>query len=98
MLDLLTKWDSHWVIVSKHYLGSINHTLMTVEVLRQRGIPIWGIIFNGAENADTENFILDYTKLPCLGHIEPEPSIDPNTISKYAALWKDKLQAKTSGF
>jgi dethiobiotin synthetase len=94
MLDLLTKWNSHWVIVSKNYLGSINHTLMTAEVLRKRNIPILGIIFNGDENPDSEQFILEYTGLTLLARIHPEPKIDPTTIKKYAELWKDKLQSK----
>lgn len=94
MLDLLTQWESHWVIVSKHYVGSINHTLMTVEVLRQRGVPIWGIVFNGSENPDSERFILEYTGLPCLARIQPEPEISQNTIQRYAAVWKTKLQSK----
>ncbi|TXI38047.1 MAG: dethiobiotin synthase [Nitrosomonas sp.] len=94
MLDVLTKWESHWVIVSKNYLGSINHTLMTVEVLRQRQVPIWGIIFNGPEDPASENFILNYTGLSCLARLHVEPQIDPNTVKKYATLWKEKLKHK----
>lgn len=90
MLDLLSKWDSQWIVVSKNYLGSINHTLMTVEVLQKRGLSILGIIFNGSTNLDSEQFILRYTKLPCLARLPMEEKISTQTIQKYATLWKKK--------
>ena len=49
-LDLFAHWPCKWIVVSKHYLGSINHTLMTLKILEQKGIPVEGIIFNGNKN------------------------------------------------
>lgn len=87
-LDLYRSWDCEWVIVSRHYLGSINHTLMTVEILQKLAIPIKGLIFNGEPEPEKEQLILEITKLPLLGQLLPEPKIDPQTIKKYAKLWK----------
>ena len=90
--DLFKKWDGKWIVVSKHYLGSINHTLLTVDMLKRENIQIAGIIFNGEHNPDTENAILEITKISFLGCLEPEHIIDKQTIQKYTKLWKPKLQ------
>lgn len=73
-LDLLEQWKIPVILVSQNYLGSINHTLLSFEVLNSRNVPIHGIIFNGPENKSSEDFILSYTKLKCLGRI---PELEP---------------------
>ncbi len=91
LLDILSPEVTRWVIVSKHYLGSINHTLATVETLQRRKLPIWGIVFNGKPNPHSEEAILTHTGLPCLGHIHDECCIDKDVIKRYAELWKSPL-------
>jgi dethiobiotin synthetase len=91
-LDLFQTWDCHWVIVSSHYLGSINHTLLTIEMLKSRSIPISGIIFNGEPNRHTEEAILTIGQIPCLGRLLPQITIDKQTIQRIAALWKPQWQ------
>ena len=49
-IDLYLKWDCEWIVVSRHYLGSINHTLLTLEALQRRGVRLRGIIFNGRDH------------------------------------------------
>ncbi len=90
-IDLFKQWKCNWILVSRHYVGSINHTLLTIESLKQRDIPIAGLIFNGEPNADSERAILEYSKLPCLGRVFPETRIDFQTIQKYAKTWKNFL-------
>lgn len=90
-IDLLLKWNAPVVLVSQHYLGSINHTLLTVEALKHKKIEIAGIIFNGKTNSATENFILQYTGLPCLARINQEEQLTKETICKYAHLLKPSL-------
>lgn len=87
-IDLFKAWDCKWIVVSKHYLGSINHTLLTIEALKQRQIPIAGIIFNGEPNLDSEAAILEISQLPCLGRLLPEKNLNPITIQRYATKWK----------
>ena len=83
--------DYQVIVVSKHYLGSINHTLLTIEALQNRNIKIAGIIFNGEENQSTESIILQETKVPFIGRLLPEPYIDQNVINEYADLWRERL-------
>jgi dethiobiotin synthetase len=90
VLDLIQP-DYKVIVVSRHYLGSINHTLLTIEALKNRGINIAGIIFNGNENRPTESIILNTTQLKCIGRIEEEPYFDQNVISEYADLFRDNL-------
>ncbi len=85
MIDLIKKLNAEVILVSQHYLGSINHTLLSIEALKNRQIPIKGIVFNGDTNIASEKYILDYTGIPCLMKIMQEEKIDMETICKYAA-------------
>lgn len=82
--DLITHLDTSVILVSRNYLGSINHTLLTIQELRRRNIPIIGIVFNGEHTPQTENFILQYTQLPLLFRVEMEEKVDKQTILKYS--------------
>lgn len=84
MVDLIAHLDAEVVLVSQNYLGSINHTLLSVELLKQRGIKVWGIIFNGPENKSTEEVILKYTGLKCLGKIKPQEFLTKDKILNLA--------------
>ena len=88
IVDLIQQLDSEVVVVSQNYLGSINHTLMTLEILKSRGIRIAGIIFNGEENSDTESIILETTGVKLLGKIGWEDNIDAEVVSQYATQFK----------
>lgn len=90
IIDLI-QTDYKVIVVSRHYLGSINHTLLTIEALQNRNIPIAGIIFNGKENQATESIILSKTGVHFIGRLEPEPYIDNNVINEYADLWRENL-------
>ena len=90
VIDLIQS-DYKVIVVSRHYLGSINHTLLTIEALKNRKINIAGIIFNGDENTATETIILNKTGLKCIGRIENEPYFDQNVISEYADLFRENL-------
>ncbi|HEU4495428.1 MAG TPA: dethiobiotin synthase [Flavobacterium sp.] len=83
--------DYKAIVVSRHYLGSINHTLMTVEALQNRKIAIAGIIFNGNENKATEEIILSKTGLKRIGRIDDEPYFDKNVVREYADLFHENL-------
>lgn len=89
--DLFKTWNCRWIIVSRSYLGSINHTLLTVSALKQLNICISGIIFNGESNPDGEAAILTMTKVPLIGRIYPEQEINKKAIQTYARQWKHTL-------
>lgn len=84
VIDMVQQLNLPVILVSKNYLGSINHTLLSIEALRSRNIPVEGIIFNGISNASTEHFILNYTKLKCLGRIPTQAEIDKPAVRKLA--------------
>jgi len=90
IIDLIKK-DYKVIVVSRHYLGSINHTLLTIEALKARNISTAGIIFSGAENKATESVILNKTGIKCIGRIEQEPYFDQNVIREYADLFRENL-------
>nr|WP_298658117.1 dethiobiotin synthase [uncultured Flavobacterium sp.] len=79
------------IVVSRHYLGSINHTLLTIEALKSRNISVAGIIFSGDEHVATEQIILSKTGSTMIGRIEEEPYFDKNVVKQYADLFRDKL-------
>lgn len=83
--------DYKVIVVSRHYLGSINHTLLTVEALQNRKLSIAGIVFSGEENTSSESIILNRTGLPCIGRIDQEPYFDTNVIVEYADLFRENL-------
>ena len=90
IIDLIQK-DYKVILVSRHYLGSINHTLLSFEALKIRKIPLAGIIFSGDENKATEAIILAKTKAKFIGRIEEEPYFDANVIQQYADEFRDNL-------
>jgi dethiobiotin synthetase len=61
MIDLIKKLDAEVVLVSKNYLGSINHTLLSAEILKSRNIPIKQLIFCGETNQSSEDVIYKQT-------------------------------------
>ena len=90
VIDLIQP-DYKVVVVSRHYLGSINHTLMTIEILKSRNLNVAGIIFSGDENPSSESIILEKTGIPMIGRIEIEPYFDQNVIKEYADLFRENL-------
>ncbi|ARS39918.1 dethiobiotin synthase [Sphingobacteriaceae bacterium GW460-11-11-14-LB5] len=80
IIDLIKKLDVEVILVSQNYLGSINHTLLSINLLKQYEIPIKGIIFNGDENVETERYILQYTKIKKLGSIPGLKNIDKEKV------------------
>jgi dethiobiotin synthetase len=89
ILDLI-KLDYKVIVVSRHYLGSINHTLLTLNLLQQKGFDL-AVIFSGKEHKSTENSIKKITNVPVIGRIDEEPYFDKNVIKEYAELFKDTL-------
>ncbi|MBA2727231.1 MAG: dethiobiotin synthase [Parachlamydiaceae bacterium] len=86
-IDLFCSWKVQWILVSRHYTGSINHTLLTIEAMKSRGIDLLGLIFNGEPNPDSEEAILAISKVNMIGRLLPEPILNPQIIQRYAKQW-----------
>lgn len=79
------------VVVSRHYLGSINHTLLTLELLLERGLEVY-LIFSGDEHPTTEEIIIKKSGVRVLGRIEEQKEFTRETIRELAASLKPSLQ------
>lgn len=83
-IDLANHLNLPVILVSNNYLGSINHTLLSVEALQRRNIEIKGIVFSGEKVESTQSFILAYTKLPLLFSVPFLKEINAGTIAMTA--------------
>jgi dethiobiotin synthetase len=90
-LDLLNHLQLPVILVTKNYLGSINHTMLTYSQLIQNNIKVKGIVFNGISNPDTEDFIIRNTGLSVLFSINEEKLIDRSIVMQYAQQVNLKL-------
>ncbi len=82
--DVFESWNLPVVVVSKHYLGSINHTLMTIDLLKRRNIKIAGIVFVGEENESTESIILKNTGIKMIARVPMVDVVDAEFVSAQA--------------
>ncbi len=76
MLDLIGHLDAAAVIATRTTLGTINHTLLTVQALREAGSRTVGVVMIGEENTDNRQAIEHYGKVPVVGWIPPLDKID----------------------
>lgn len=88
-IDLLRDWKLPVVLVSRTYLGSINHTLMSVETLDAHDVPIAGIVFNDGGRPESENSILNFTGLPVLGRV---PQLDQINADSLRKVWEESFE------
>ena len=83
MLDLVLHLDLPVILVSRHYLGSINHTLLSLEVLRGRGCRVCGIVFNG-ENGESARIIQQLSGVPVLAEV---PEMEEIGFEELHTMW-----------
>lgn len=79
--DLFARWGHPVVLVARTGLGTINHSLLSIEALRARRIPILGVAFVGEANEDNEAIIATLGEVKRLGrlpHLEP---LDPSALA-----------------
>jgi dethiobiotin synthetase len=86
--DLIRQLELEVIVVSRHYLGSINHTLLTLEALQRRGLAVRGLVFNGVPNPATEDFITQHTGVPIMPRVQPEAEVSPEVVSRYAVEFR----------
>ena len=73
-IELFARWGAPVVLVASTRLGTINHSLLSIEALRRRQIPLLGVAFVGDENADSERTIIEMGGVRRLGRL---PIVDP---------------------
>lgn len=93
VIDLAPHLNCRVIVVADLYLGSINHTLLTMECLRNRNVDVAGIVFNGESNPESERIILHHSQVPCLLKVAREPVVDRSVIIRYATHLKHSWNA-----
>lgn len=91
ILDLIQYLEAAVVVVNNYYLGSINHTLLTINALQQKRIPILGLIGNGDKNSASESIILAHGNIPLLGHVDKLDEMHPKAIKEATSKINKKL-------
>jgi dethiobiotin synthetase len=90
-IELFARWGIPVVLVASTRLGTINHSLLSVEALRRRQIPLLGIVFVGDENADSERTIVAMGGVRHLGRL---PLLDPLDASTLRAAFAANFRAE----
>lgn len=88
VLDLIIELKAEVVLVSRTYLGSINHTLLSLAALKQRGISPLGVIYNGPRDDYTEEVVLRESGVGSLGHV-PEGNPSKRWVADLAAIFRE---------
>ncbi|MFT8655508.1 MAG: dethiobiotin synthase [Acetobacter papayae] len=86
MVDLAQRWGLPVVLVARSGLGTLNHTLLSLEALRARGIAVAGVVLNGPPNPENSRTIADKGKVRILAEIPHEAGLDAPTVERLAAL------------
>lgn len=79
-IDLFKSFHAPVILCARTELGTINHTLLSVDALKMHGIALLGLIFIGPDMPDTTNTILNFTKAKKLGHIPMLDDFSPRTL------------------
>ena len=90
VIDLIRKLEAKVIIVSRHYLGSINHSLLTAAVLKEHKIPVLGWIFND-QYLDYGNEIVNWTGYPAIASIPRAAEVSVGFVAAEAARLKETL-------
>lgn len=89
--DVFARWRLPTILVARTALGTINHSLLSLEALRARGVPIHGIAFVGDANEETERVICSIGKVRRLGRL---PIVDPLTRETLRAAMGEAFNAE----
>ena len=85
-IDQIKIWDLPVILVCRSSLGTLNHTLLSIEALRKRDIKILGLVINGKKHLDNPKTLKDFSHLPIIAEF---PLIKNISKSKLDILWQD---------
>jgi len=84
LIEVIARWGAPVVLCARTRLGTINHTLLSIEALRRRAIPLLGVAFVGDAHPENERIIGSLGEVPVLGRL---PHLDPLTPAALAAAF-----------
>ncbi|HUH72798.1 MAG TPA: dethiobiotin synthase [Chitinophagales bacterium] len=91
-LDIIQQWNIPVILTMNQYLGNINHTILSIEMLKSKNIPILGIVSNGVALPDTNRWIAQYSKVPIILEIPILENITAEVLQDLAAQLKINIE------
>ena len=85
-IDQIKKWDLPVILVCKSSLGTLNHTLLSIEALQKRNINILGLVVNGEKHLDNPKTLVEFSRIPVIAEFPYLPKVDSNNLD---ILWKE---------
>ncbi len=82
LIDLMLKFQLPVLLVASSGLGTINHTLLSIEALRSRGLELLGVILNGPLNEANKKAVEHYGQTRVLFEMEEMNAVNPNTLDQ----------------
>lgn len=89
MADLFAYWQLPVILCARTALGTINHSLLSIEALRSRGVPLAGIAFIGDPHEENERIIPQLAKVPSFGRL---PRLDPLNAASLKAAFAENIR------
>ena len=91
MLELIQHLALPVILATRTGLGTLNHTLLSIEALKRRNIPIAGVIFNGDEHEDNQRDIAHFGQVPIIGRVPRLATVDPTQFDQIYATFDQSL-------
>ena len=88
-IDVFARWRIPMILCARTRLGTINHTLLSIEAIRARDIPLVGVAFIGDTNEESERIITEIGKVKRLGRL---PVIEPLTPGRLAGVFSKTFE------
>lgn len=82
VIDLIAHFGYPALLVAKSGLGTLNHTLLSLEAMRRRNIPVFGVVLVGERHASNEEAIIKYGEVPRLFRLPILSKLNPQTVNK----------------
>ena len=85
-IDQIKQWGLPVILVCKSSLGTLNHTLLSIEALKRRNIKILGLVINGEKHLDNPKTLFEFSGIPIITEFPSIQNIDSNNLD---ILWKE---------
>jgi dethiobiotin synthetase len=96
-IDLFARWRLPVVLVARTALGTINHTLLSLEALKRRGVAVAGVAFVGERHDENARVIAEFSGVSVLGRLPPLDPLTPGTLSEAFAEGFDPETLRSIG-
>ncbi len=85
-IDQIKQWNLPVILVCKSSLGTLNHTLLSIEALKRRNIEILGLVVNGEKHLDNPKTLVEFSGIPLITEFPHIKKIDSNNFD---IIWKE---------